>query len=265
MPELLSGDLDRVSLASILQLVELEGHHGPVRIPSGQLDFIDGSLVRARFLSLTGRDAAVESLVRARGRFVVDEQMEEIDGEAMPLQHLILDSCRILDDLQRFGTLVPERPNRTPDQPVLVRLLQPVQAGSEVTFAALLAQTGVCAVEGVDVIVDAVESGVVRVKSSTRSDDLRLLDVREASAVEPIEQTRPASAPPVPPADRAARTVDPVVEMSFDDLVFSARRCVRERRYADAEAALERALSIRPDSRIAQQNLKRVRTLGQRA
>ncbi|MCB9676420.1 MAG: DUF4388 domain-containing protein [Alphaproteobacteria bacterium] len=247
MHELLTGDLDRVALSSIVQLMEIEGHHGPVHVASGQLDFIDGRLVRARFLDLEGIDAAVEALVRARGVFRVSASSEDLEGKAVPVQSIVLESCRLMDDLQRYGSLVPERPQQALDGTV-GRVLR--AADGERTIAALLAHTGVPVVHAVDPLVDAIDHGRIRARSSTRLDDLRLLDVRASVEVHVAAEVVAAPEPAAPAPTG-----------SFDDLVFEARRLVRDRRFIDAENALRTAISMRPDSRIAHQNLSRVLSL----
>jgi hypothetical protein len=223
-----------------MQLLELEGHHGKLSIGDGHLRMIDGSLVGASFLGLDGRDAAVEALVRARGRFVVDDEAEEWGGAAVGVQYLILESCRVLDDLERFGTMAP------PPGLSIGGLLSPLLslADGERTFASLIASTGVPVVHALPPIVEAVEQGHLRGQPTRAVSDLELLWVRASAPAAPVpEVAKPKG--------------------SFDDLVFAARKHVRARQYDDAARSLRAALEQRPDSRIAQQNLRRVLELGE--
>ncbi len=242
MPEVLSGDLDRVSLASVLQLLELEGHHGKLSVGNGHMQMIDGSLVGASFHGLEGRDAAVEALVRARGRFVVDDEAEEWSGKAVGVQYLILESCRVLDDLERFGTMAP--PAGQSMEGPLSSLL--VDADGKRTFASLVAATGMPVVHALPPFMEAVERGHIRGQPTAAHADLELLWIRATDL--------PAPTP-----------LAPKIEGSFDDLVFEARKHVRGRQYDAAAQTLRAALELRPDSRIAQQNLRRVLALGEAA
>lgn len=239
MLECIRGDLDRVSFASVLQLVEMEGHDGPVEVANGLLNFIGGQLVKARFLDLDGPSAAVEALVRAKGPFVVRASTVEVTGSPVSVQHLILDSCRLVDDLRRYGVLVPEATREAPAglEAVLAK------ADGRRSLASLIALSGVPVVRCLDLAIAAIDRRQVVTRKSDQVDDLELLDVRPTA----IEKTTV-----VPPS---------VPQGSFDELVFQARKLVRDRRYDDAEAALVQAVALEPGSRIAQQNLKRIQDL----
>lgn len=245
MPEFLSGDLDRVSMASVLQLLEMEGHHGRLRVGEGFVQLGDGSVVDASFAGLTGSDAAIEALVRARGGFVVDDDAKEGAGPGVGVQFLVLESCRLLDDLDRFGTMVPAAGLQA--EGPLGALL--AAADGARTFAALAHACELPVVTVLPAFVDAVEQGVVKGGYAADRADLQLLEVRAAVDVAPAPEVAAAPAPPAAP------------EASFDDLLFDARKHARARRYDEALRALRAALAQRPDSRIAQQNLRRVQEL----
>lgn len=240
MPDVLWGDLDRVGLASILQLLELEGHHGRVVVEGGHLLLIDGQVVGGAYLALDGIDAAVEALVRARGGFVVTDGTEEASGRGVGVQHVVLESCRILDDLERFGAMAPAA-GLSAEGP-LGRVL--AAADGERTLADLIVGTEQTVVHVLPAYVQALEAGAVRGTYTSRADDLERLEVRGAPPSAPAAASAPAG-----PVD------DP---SDFDDLVFDARKLVRQRRFDEAVSTLERALRLRPDSRIVQQNLSRV-------
>jgi hypothetical protein len=74
----------------------------------------------------------------------------------------------------------------------------------------------------------------------------------EAGKLEVVRMEAPLAAP----AD-----VEPATTLAFDDLLDVARQLVREGRLADARAQLENALRLRPNDRVAAQNLRRITLL----
>lgn len=236
--DVLSGDLDRVSLASVLQLLEMEGHQGTLVLAEGELGFVGGSLVSARFLGLEGANAAVEALVRARGWFSVHDGGEELEGQAVSIQSLVLESCRLLDEIHRVGGMAPLRPTAVPAG--LETVLGKADGLTPLVELIAAAEAHVTAI--IDPVCDAMYAGTLKGKPTSEADPVRRLEVR---ADRPVVTGPEPTSPEVPLA-------------AFDDLVFDARRYVRERRFDDAIAALQGALRQRPDSRIAQQNLNRV-------
>ena len=223
-----------MALASLLQLVQIEGFHGRMRFAAGALGFAAGRLVEARFLDLSGREAALEALLRARGRFSLVPDTAEREGPALSIQHLILDAVALTDEWHRVAGLVP-CPQTPPPAPVLRAVW--MQADGVQPLAALVARTGAFLVHVVPPLADALRGDALPCRGRT-DPDLAALEVR---------------AEPAPAADGD--------EDAFDACVFRARRLARQRRFSEAEVLLRRALAQRPDSPIARQNLRRIRAM----
>ncbi|MEZ4316263.1 MAG: DUF4388 domain-containing protein [Myxococcota bacterium] len=259
MAEVLRGDLSGVSLASLLQLVELECFCGELSLSSGELGFHNGDLVQARFLGLSGLDAAIEALVRARGPFALVQEgatSGEILGQTASL---VIESCRLQDELERMGPASVEVVDAGRLSGELTQLVAALAHSGSV--AAGIAKSGTHVVHVVDPLIEAVEVGAVRWGDANRPDDLRLLLVG-AGEVLPVPAPTTSIAEPLPeeePMPVAGASREGTV--SFDDLVFDARRHVRNRAWDEAESALRQALEIRPGSKIVAQNLNRVRSL----
>jgi hypothetical protein len=257
MGEVLRGHLGGVSLGSVLQLVEIECFCGTLMLASGELAFFNGEVVDARFLGLTGADAGVEAMVRARGPFSLRSADVAARAALAPVSGLIIESCRVLDEVERMGALPVTRVDVRPSAGEFARFCS-VAPGMSVAGA--VARAGVHLVRVLDPLLAALQAGSIGLGLEPLADGLRALDVGvplspDTPSVPPVTAGPPSAAPtPVP----AARAVD---ARSFDELVFDARRLVRGRAWDEAEATLRRALEIRPGSPIVAQNLNRVRSL----
>ncbi len=232
---LLAGNLDAVSLVSVLQLAESDGLTGTLHAGGGTFTLYDGALVGASYHGLEGFDAAVEALIRAGGPFRIVAEPVAPATPIAALNSLIVESFRLIDDLHRFGPMVlPEG------------LLDGLPTDGRSTVADLLHAGGLHVTAVIPALGKLQEAGDLRPLTVEAPIDLDRLRHRDTSS------STPAAAPAAP---------TPVEGSSFDDLLFEARKLTRQRRFDEAIARLQAALDLRPDSRIAAQNLKRIQAL----
>ena len=234
MPDsvLLEGSLDALTLAGVLQLVASEGIDARVEFARGHVTFADGILAGAGFLGLSGSPAVVEASVRARGRFALVPSLP--DGATSRLGDvgpLVIEGFRISDEIVRFGARIPESG----------LAIGSVQGDGETPLSNLITTADAHLVDVVPAVL-ALEASGVAVGSPSDADPLAPLLVTGG----------------IPTATPARSPLD---DLSFDDLVFAARRLVRDRRLAEARAHLSRAAELRPDDRLVTQNLRRLDAL----
>jgi hypothetical protein len=129
----------------------------------------------------------------------------------------------------------------------------------------LVAETGVPATLAVESVLEALTLGLVeKVAKTEKVTDVT--DVADVANVEPnaeVEQIAPKPTQQVqaglsPSAGLAPDVASFIATADFDDLLGFARRQMRRGDLATVEAAVRAALQINPESRIAQQNLRRV-------
>ncbi len=274
MREVLAGDLESISLASIVQFVEADGLSGRLDLGVGHLVFSEGNLVEAQCLSLEGTAAAVEALVRVRGRFVL--RLGDVPA-APPLAEvvsLVLESCRVLDELERFGG-VCFRPS-----PRLVGDIHGLVArfDGKTSLAEILAADERGVVTVLDAVVQAIEKRHLDRVASTNTVVSEVLALRGADT--PAQPSRATSsrlahvlAAPLPPAASGSPPPNPAPAPTpaaaqgadaFARLLLDARQHVRARELKEAEEKLLLALTLRPGDRIALQNYNRVLVLKER-
>ena len=268
MPEAFQGQLSAVSLAGILQLAESEYICGWLQVGTGRLGLHNGAVTRADYGSLTGVAAAVEALIREGGEFRLETGNDAVGSPIATPMNLVLESCRVQDELDRLAgdVLVPVEgaPAPAADSP-LAPFWKACDGARSV--ARLLHDEDLPVCGTVDALLGAMERGDMRRVAGT--DDTAELLRRESSLTqasppsEPAPRSEPARAPvaDVEPAVAPMPEASPFEGMSFDDLMFLARKEVRRRDFDRAEDALMQALSLSPGSRIAVQNLNRVRSL----
>lgn len=247
MPDVLRGDLGGVSLASVLQLIELECFCGDLLLPAGEFRFHNGALVGGTYLALRDADAAVEALVRARGRFSLVAEVRLEQPAIAQISQLVIESCRILDELERLAPARLVVVDRSVARGELGRLLDAVPEHG--TMAAALVAEELHVVRVLDPLLRAIDQRAVEL-GPVEPIPLSTLHV---GGIDRPRRVAPEVAATPPPA--------PTAGPSFDDLVFDARKHVRNRAWEAAEAALRRALELRPGSPIVSQNLNRVRSL----
>ena len=267
MPEAFQGQLSAVSLAGILQLAESEYICGWLQVGTGRLGLYNGSVTKADYGTLTGVAAAVEALIREGGEFRLEPGNEAVGSAIATPINLVLESCRVQDELDRLAGDVL-RPAEGVSPPASHSALAPFWKVCDGTrsVARLIHDEDLPVCGTVDALISALERGDLQLVSG--SDDTAEMLRREstlppappAAAAQspvrsPVEETAPVVAPP------AVEKASPFDGMTFDDLMFLARKEVRRRDFDRAEDALLQALSLSPGSRIAVQNLNRVRSL----
>lgn len=240
---LLSGNLGSISLASILQLADSDGLTGLVQAGGGELSLFDGMVVEASFHGLEGVDAIIECMVRSAGPFVLLDTPHAPATALMQTHSLIVESFRVVDDLHRFGPMVlPEG------------VTEALPSDGERSVVELVQAHGLHLCTVLPALASLQDAGGLRPLRSTgpvELEDLQIQGEATASSVAP--------APAAPPAPR----IDPT--LGFDDLLFEARRLARQRRFDEAIEAMNAAMALQPDSRIAHQNLKRIQALQSQA
>jgi DNA-binding response OmpR family regulator len=104
-PAGVSGDLTEMELVDLLQVLGTSGRVARVRIEgggeSGELALERGKLVDARVGATEGLDAFHLLLARREGRFTVESGEASSRTIDAPLESLLLDACRILDERSR--------------------------------------------------------------------------------------------------------------------------------------------------------------------
>ena len=267
MPEAFQGQLSAVSLAGILQLAESEYICGWLQVGTGRLGLHNGAVTQASYGTLTGVAAAVEALIREGGEFRLETGDDAVGSPIATPMNLVLESCRMQDELDRLAGDVL-RPVDGASPPAADTPLAPFWKACDGTrsVARLLHDEDLPVCGTVDALLGALERG--ELEKIGRTEDTAEL-VRRASTISSTASS-PAPAAPAPtstvvevsaPSSVPEPDASPFAGMSFDDLMFLARREVRRRDFDRAEGALLQALSLSPGSRIAVQNLNRVRSL----
>jgi hypothetical protein len=235
---IVTGSLDAVTLASVLQLVESEALDAEVAVATGALRFRDGQLVEASFLGLEGDAAVVEAAVRARGRFaVLPVSPSGLPSTPLsPSGALIIESFRIADEMVRFGGQVVDEG----------LTIGPVTGDGRRTLSQLIA---------------AQEAHAVRVVPAALELDAAGRRLGAPSELDPLAPLRVSDTPAAPGSDSRITHEPDAPQRSFDELCFAARRKVRERRFDEARDLLHEAGRLRPEDRMVRQNLKRLEDL----
>lgn len=224
--EIMSGELGELSLAAILQLVLYEAVSGWLTIPDdGQITLQRGHVIDARCGRLAGVEALRELLFLEGGRFVLTR------GEpppGLPIDNVTfatVDAYRLRDEWSRLRDVVL--------RPIAGAAWRPTGGHLDDVHAELdgrrtLAEIVQARGGGVTLLLDAIV-------------DALALGLLEKVAV--AGEARVA----------AEVTIDP--DLGFFDLVDRGRDHLRAGDLDAAEAILRRALALRPDDRVVQQNL----------
>ncbi len=225
MSEVLSGDGDAIGMGALLQIAEMEVLTGRlVYEAGGEVGMHAGNVVRAAFAGQGGVSALLELFLHAAGRFVVEAAPEPKAPALGSCAGLVLEGCRLLDDWRRVEPLVLATVEPYGLLPAIARLR--LDGRKPVWQAVQMA--GVTRSSVVDPLLLAIEQG----------------HLQEA-------------APPVPPRV-LPQHLHADGSSAYDACIEVGRRLVREARYVEARQYFEMALSMRPDDRIATQNLRRV-------
>lgn len=246
MAEILRGELGRIRLSSLLQVVEGELLDASLSVAGGSRKFRDGQVVKAEFGSLQ-RGLAVLELFWFRGPFVLEDWQGE--GEALaPTMTLVMEGSRLLDEWSRISRswLVPVEGRECAGMDALLPLLDGRRTLEEVVGSA-----GLSRAMATDRCCSWLEEGSLKQLSRP---------------VAPPITTGPAAPTPARLAPAAAPAAPTVSAASYAEAMDMGRRLLREGCLTDAEAAFNVALQFSPQDPVARQNLRwvtqvRARTL----
>ena len=219
--EVLSGDLSDVGLATLLQVVQMEGLSGWIRVRGrGAITLVKGQVVGAECGELRGSDALLELLFADHGRF---EVVQGSPAAAPPLPGVtfaVMDAYRLRDEWERLGGLVLRRIGGTQWRPTGAAIDAVMAEIDGVrSLRSLVAGLGVSPTQIIDAARDAIDIGLI-----------------EAAAV----------------------VQAPEVHGDLHELLDQSREAMRRGDLVGAIRLLEQALLVDPSSRVAQQNLRRL-------
>ncbi len=109
----LAGNIARMSLASVLQLIELGRHSGVLACSeddarTSECTFREGRIVGARYQHLSGPEAVVAMLGLASGWFAFNVTETDVaDMQPIPASPLIMEAVRLEDEYERFAVGYP--------------------------------------------------------------------------------------------------------------------------------------------------------------
>lgn len=225
--EILNGELSEVSLVALLQLCQWERISGWVHVDRrGTITLSEGAAVAATCGALTQVLALRELLFHRGGTFSLHRG--EVPTRA-PLESVIcvaMDAYRLRDEWQRIAHIHLRPAGGRPWTP----------RGADF-----------------DAIVARLQRGATLEEAVTESDapwTTALEEALEAIAGGHLERVKGAK--PAPTAATAGVTA----LLDFDALVDRGRELMRRGNYEAAEGTLLRALALRPDDRVVQQNLR---------
>lgn len=224
--EILKGNLQEISLSSLLQALNADGRSGWLHLEGGgEIVLVNGEVVAASTSNAEGNAAIQALLARRSGDFSFTRGDPPRGEPIASMMGLILESARLDDEWQRLAPNVVEVRDRSkinPKDPCISTLLPWIDGRRSVAQLAHL---------GVSTTAQIIES------------------INAALASGALGRVRGRRAP------------EPLVDEDFDELIDGARVHMRAGELEAAAAAFHRALALRPDDRIARQNLRRVAAL----
>ena len=252
MAEILRGELGRIRLSSLLQVVEGELLDASLSLTGGSVKFRYGQVVKAELGALQ-RGLAVLELFWFRGPFVLEDWQGE--GEPLaPTMTLVMEGSRLLDEWSRLSRayLVPVEGRECAGMDALVPLLDGRRTLEEIVAAA-----GLSKAMATDRCCSWLEEGALKQLSRPVAPPI----TTEPSPVVPAPT---AAAPKVVAAPGPAAPA--ISAANYAEAMDAGRRLLREGRLTDAEAAFGIALQFSPQDPVARQNLRwvaqvRARTL----
>ena len=234
MADVFRADSAQVARASVFQLIEGHALSGRLivedrGVEAGWADFVDGRPVDASRGASRGLDALYDLLTIDAGvtRFAAFEPGREPAvtqtlGEVLPL---VMEGCRLRDEFVRLGPIVAAPPSGPPPDGTAEVVQVLARLDGRTSIAEAIAHAGVSPSLVIDELRELFETGFLS-RSHSRS------------AVPADSQERP---------------------MDFHEALESGRRYFRVGELDRAEADILAALGLRPEDRIALQNLRRVR------
>ncbi|MBX2804065.1 MAG: DUF4388 domain-containing protein [Myxococcales bacterium] len=217
---MLTCRVEAVSVVCLLQTVEAAALTGTLFHDEVEIDFVRGAPCAARGKGSQGLAVLLDLFVLDRGE--VRFQQREVSGEAMGDNFAIqMEGCRLADEWSRLRRSVFAVATAGQVPAALEQQLDGVRDLEQALVA-----SGLWWSEVADEVIEAAQSGGL--------------------SLEPVV-TEPADPEPG----------DPEGAVSFDDLLSTGRRALKERDFPEAIRAFEQALTLRPDSAVVAQNLRR--------
>ena len=255
---IIAGETSDISLPTLLHLLEIESVHGRLHLgKEATIRLYQGSVVDATFGAHRGLAALREILFRESWSF------EVILGPSAPgqaierLPMIIMDAFHLRDEWSRIAGVVyrlvgDQRWCPTgAEVDVYMDLLDGVQE-----LRTIVAKVGAPTTLLVERVLEALTLGLIeKVDAPLPLGPQTMRPSLTAPAQRPeIEVVTEALARPGPTPEEEAF----IASADFDDLLGFARKSMRRGDLATVEAAVRAALLLDPESRIAQQNLRRV-------
>lgn len=219
--EILSGNLADISLTSLLQLAQYEVISGWLEVSRrGEVAISKGHVLDARCGPLTGVEALRELLFHRGGRFTLVRGEPEERRVIENVTFAVMDAYRLRDEWARLAGVVLEATTDRPWKPTGGLLdTVAVQFDGQRTVEEAVTSSSPFFTLLIDALIDAIGLGLF------------------------VRATPRAPATPEP-------------ELDFYQLIDRGQALMRSGSYEAAEQQLRRALALRPDDRVAQQNLR---------
>lgn len=219
--EILGGDLSDISLTSLLQLAQYEAISGWLCVPRrGEIVLEKGQVLDASCGTLTGVEALRELLFHRGGRFSLLRGEPRGSRMIENVTFAVMDAYRLRDEWTRIAGAVLRPAGGQMWRPTGGLLDSfAVHFDGRRTVGEAVAVAAGCTTLLLDALLDAINLGLL---------------VRVAAPV--------------------AHTDEP--DLGFYELIDRAQRLMRGGNYETAEKHLHRALALRPEDRVAQQNLR---------
>jgi len=175
----LEGNLEDFELTDVFQLIQLGQKDGGLRIKIaddvGVVYFKNGMVVHAKTNYLQGESAIATILNWKKGRFVFTPGEETLAHTVdLPVQQVILEAARLIDELQRIQKLIPSfdvvvKVVEVPDTTVEKIHLKPEEwkvlsfIDGSLTIAEIVRMTNIPEFEALRTIYGLVSSGLVKI------------------------------------------------------------------------------------------------------
>jgi len=262
----LVGEVSDISLPTLLHLLEIENITGWLRLgDEAEISFHMGHVVGASIGPHRRLAALREILFRenwtfevVRGNAEPGQPMHRLPFAMMDALHLRGEWSRIEGDAYR---LVGDQ-RWCPTGGEIDALMDRLDGVSPLRD--IVAATGLSATIAVESVLEALTLGLIEKVEPVERSVPDPTVVQEEPSPSPSPSPNPSTGPSTGPSPSTG--LDPEIASfistaDFDDLLDFARRTMRNGDLATVEAAVRAALRINPESRIAQQNLRRVAQL----
>lgn len=253
--EVFGGDLQDVSLNSLVQLAQAESISGWIRVQRrGEVVLAKGRIVGAVCGALRGIEALRELMFLRDGRYSVVRGQPPDAPLLEGVLYAIMDAYRLREEWSRVSGLVLRRVGDQRWHPIghpVDRLVAALDGRR--SLAELAADLDASVTVVLDPLLDALKIGLLEPAPAPAA----------AAPTVPMftpPSLAPVAPPPVaPPPGAAANPPTGPVEPPTGDYyewIDRARERMRAGDLDAAERALQQALALRPNDRVAQQNLR---------